>query len=103
MNEIPIKSFPNQNFFIVLDQNICKININTWGELLYFSLEVQTTVIATNTICLNLVPLVRQPYLGFNANFLFVDTQGKLDPTYKGLGTRYRLIYLNETESAELL
>jgi hypothetical protein len=103
MRVIPIKPVPNQNFTVVLDQDICKINIYVRGEHLYFDLTVGDLSITRSTICLNIVPLVKQEYLGFTGNFIFVDMHGKTDPVYQELGIRYKLIYFNGEESAELL
>jgi hypothetical protein len=102
MLEIPIKPVPSQNLSIVLDKEICKINIYVRGDHLYFDLIVGTTSITRCTIALNAVPLVKQNYLGFAANFIFIDTHGRDNPVYTGLGTRYKLIYLTEEENAQL-
>ena len=44
-------------------------------------------------LCLNEVGLVRESYLGFVGQLVFVDMQGSSDPTYDGLGSRYLLTY----------
>ena len=48
-------------------------------------------------ICLNNVGLVRESYLGFIGQLVFVDIQGTDDPYYTGLGLRYLLTYWTQT------
>lgn len=90
---IPIVAVPSQSFTIQLNGQNCAINIYQLETGLYFDLAVNNQVIVTTMICLNLVGLIREEYLGFSGQLAFVDTQGTNDPTYDGLGTRYQLIY----------
>lgn len=107
MQEIPLQPVPNQNFTIVLEQIICKINLYLLGTHLYFDMDANNTVLTRSTICENANKLIKQPYygvdVGFFGNFLFIDTVGQNDPEYLGLGTRYKLIYLTGDEVAQLL
>ena len=90
---IPIVAVPYQSFTIQLNGQNCGINIYQLETGLYFDLTVNNQSIVNTMICLNLVGLVREEYLGFVGQLAFVDTKGNSDPTYDGLGTRYQLIY----------
>jgi hypothetical protein len=39
-------------------------------------------------------------YWGFSGDFLFIDTQGDEDPQYSGLGSRWQLLYYDESDLA---
>ena len=100
MYQVPTKPLPNQTFEVVLYGQNCSISLRQLNDNLYFSLTVNDVVHATNVICRNAAPLVQAKYLGFLGNFLFVDFRGDLDPTYDGLGDRYFLVYLSESDLA---
>ena len=90
---IPITNVPYQTFTIQLGNQNCAINIYQLSTGLFFDLSVDNNSIVNSMICLNLVGLVRESYLGFIGQLAFVDTQGTNDPEYSGLGTRYQLVY----------
>lgn len=90
---IPITNVPYQTFTIQLNNQNCAISIYQLTTGLFFDLAVDNNSIVNAMICLNLVGLIREAYLGFNGQLAFVDTQGTNDPEYSGLGTRYQLVY----------
>lgn len=90
---IPISAVPSQSFTIKLGNQNCAIKIYQLQTGLYFDLSVDGNVIITSMICLNLVGLVREKYLGFIGQFVFFDTKGTADPNYDELGSRYQLFY----------
>jgi len=90
---IPITATPAQSFTIQLNSQNCAINLYQKNTGLYFDLAINGNPIVQSMICLNLVGLVRETYLGFVGQLAFVDTKGTSDPTYDGLGSRYQLIY----------
>ena len=94
MNVIPLQSVPSQTFSILLAGQDCKISVFQKGVSMYMTLIVNNTPLLSTVICRNLVKIVRYGYLGFIGNLVFIDTQGDNDPTYDGLGTRYKLIYI---------
>lgn len=49
-------------------------------------------------ICQNLNRIVRDAYLGFVGDLVWLDTQGATDPIYTGIGGRYQLIYLTQSD-----
>lgn len=90
---IPLIAVPSQSFTILLGGQNCAINVYQLNTGLFFDLSVNGNDIVNTMICLNLVGLVRESYLGFQGQLAFWDTEGNSDPTYDGLGTRYQLVY----------
>lgn len=90
---IPITPVAAQSFTIQLNSQNCAISLYQKSTGLFFDLAIDGNPIVTTMICLNLVGLIRESYLGFNGQLAFVDTQGNSDPDYTGLGSRYQLVY----------
>jgi hypothetical protein len=90
---IPIGAVPSQSFTIQLNNQNCTINLKQKNTGLYFDLFIDENPIVQSMLCLNLVGLVREAYLGFVGQLAFWDTQGTSDPYYDGLGSRYQLVY----------
>ena len=86
MQIIPITPVASQSFSVQLGTQNCKINLYQKG-----------TEIVSSMICLNEVGLVRETYLGFVGQLLFIDTLGSSDPYYTDLGTRYILTYWTQS------
>ena len=61
--------------------------------MLYCDLLVDSVVIWSGVVCMNLVNIVSAAYLAFSGDLMFFDTQGNSDPTFDGLGDRYHLMY----------
>lgn len=113
MQIVPLTDAPNQTLQIVLGGQNCAIAIDSMNgsdptdlllsteyDWLAFTLVSNGIDITTNASCLNLKRLlINRQYLGFVGDFMFVDTQGALDPEWEGLGTRWVLLYL---EAADL-
>lgn len=98
MQLIPIQSKPSQVTSIVLANQNCQISLYSKSTGIFFDLIVNDVTILSTRIVRNAVPLVRQKYLGFVGDLVVIDTQGKSDPEYMGLGTRYLLYYLEASD-----
>ena len=91
--ELPVEQIPNQFFTTSLNGVTWSITLETRLDNLYISLSNNNDgVVLLNRICLD------RNYLGFG--FVFVDIDGKNDPTFDMLGTRYLLIWDDSTTSA---
>jgi hypothetical protein len=66
---------------------------------LYLSLYLDGIAIDTNRICHNNTFCVSN-YLGFDGNLIFLDSDGRSDPEYTGLGERYNLFYVSNSDIA---
>lgn len=96
---VPTRPIPSQFFSITLDDQICRINVYQKTTGLFFDLYVNSVLIIGGVICENWNRIVRDAYLGFVGDFVFIDTQGTSDPVYTGLGSQYQLIYLEEGDA----
>lgn len=90
---IPIKPIPAQVLSVVLSQQRCTITLQLRGNHLYFSLEVDGIQTVRNRIVRDRVTLSGDECLGLAGQIYMADTQGKSDPEYTGLGSRWLLMY----------
>lgn len=101
MLSVPLAAIPSQQFGITLDGQNCTISVYQKSTGVYFDLLFNGKPITSTVRCLNYGQLLKdRQYLGFVGDFIFVDTQGLTDPFYKGLGTRYQLVYLQSSDLA---
>jgi hypothetical protein len=96
--EIPVQPVPNQTLQAQLGGQNCRINIAQKNTGLYVDLYVDESLVIGGVIGQNENRIVRSEYLGFIGDLAFVDTRGTTDPVYTGLGSRFKLIYLEETD-----
>lgn len=99
---VPSQAVPNQTTQIVLNNQVCQIELFQSPDALFINLYVNDNPIIEGGICQDRNLIVRDLYLGFDGDFVFVDTQGSSDPSYTGLGSRYFLLYLSALEASEL-
>ena len=101
MQTIPIRAIPNQTMQVQLGGQPCIINVYQLAYGLFLDLYVGNSLIVAGVICENLNRIVRSAYLGFVGDLCFYDTQGAQnpqDPIYTGLGSRFQLVYLAESD-----
>jgi hypothetical protein len=98
MQQIPLAAVPSQSLRIVLAGQNCTINVYQKSEGVFFDLSLDATRVVVAVLANDAGFLVCRQYEGFKGNLCFVDTQGKNDPDYTGLGGRYVLVYLTEAE-----
>ena len=101
MLTVPIKPVPNQTVTVQLGGQNCQLNIYQQLYGLFMDVYVNNTLIIGGVICENVNRIVRNSYLGFIGDFVFVDTTNEaFDPDYTGLGSRYLLVYLEQADLA---
>ncbi|KAA1013035.1 hypothetical protein FVF58_09600 [Paraburkholderia panacisoli] len=106
MQIIPINDTYSQQVTSLLGGQNCQFNLyQKSSDDLYCDVYVNNAPIITGVRCRNLVRIVRDSYLGFVGDVMFLDTQGTttppstgLDPSSPGLGTRYLFCYLSATD-----
>ena len=98
MQIIPIQAGPNQAVTVTLAGQPCQINVRQTLYGISVDLFVANAIVVAGTPALDRTRIVRSTYLGFIGDLVFIDTQGTSDPTYDGLGTRYRLAYIEASE-----
>lgn len=101
MQIIPTQPIPNQTLQVQLALQPCTIDIRQLLYGIFVDVYVGGTLIIAGVLAENLNRIVRSAYLGFVGDLVFFDTEigvGGDDPIYTGLGSRFILIYLEETE-----
>jgi hypothetical protein len=98
MQTVPIQAVPNQNLQVQLGSQACTLEIYQYAYGLFINVYVSGVLIIGGVICENLNRIVRDAYLGFVGDFVWFDTQGKSDPVYTGLGSRFLLVYLEQAD-----
>jgi len=93
MQIVPLTPVASQTFTVQLNAQNCVINLYQKSTGLFIDLTADGNVIVDTMLCLNAVGIVRELYLGFDGQLVFIDTQGNNDPDYTGLGSRYILTY----------
>lgn len=99
---VPLQEVPAQIVSVTLANQLCKLKVYQTRYGLFIDIYVNDALILGGVICQNLNRIVRDSYLGFVGDFLFLDNQGTNDPDYTGLGGRYSLCYLETTDLANI-
>lgn len=91
---IPLDTIPDQTFVIDLNGQDCQIHLYLRYRYMYMDLMKDDEILFQGQICLNNINMIRLPYLKFDGQLRFVDTQGSDDPYYTGFGERWFLVYV---------
>lgn len=102
MIQVPLQAIANQTLTVVLSGQNVQINLVSRLGILYMDVYVNNTPIILGVQCQNCNRIIREVYLGFNGDLIFVDTQGQSDPFYSGLNIRFFLEYLTVDDLATL-
>lgn len=94
---IPLAATPAQTLTVQLGGQSCRVNVRAKSTGLYLDLLVSDVPVVTGVLCHNDVLLVRSPSSGFIGDLYFHDTQGSADPDWRGLGSRFVLIWTGGT------
>lgn len=98
MKTIPLQAVPSQTLSVLLNQQNCQIAVYQKTTGLYFDLSINDAPIVKSVICRDRTRLVRQEYHGFTGEIAFADMLGTNDPDFTGLGGRYVLVYLEQSD-----
>ena len=94
LQTIPLSATPSQLSRVSLGGQPCTIKVYQKSTGLYLDLLVSDKPVITGRLCHNANRLVRDEYLGFVGDLMFVDTAGSSDPDSTGLGGRFILTYM---------
>lgn len=86
--KIPVSAIPNQFITTTIDGVTWSITLETRLGNIYISLSTKDGDVISNRVCRDRVSV--------GGGFVFVDTEGKQDPIYDGLGVRYLLLNITE-------
>ncbi len=98
MQIIPLESIPSQQLRIVLGGQNVDLNLFQKTTGMFLGCFLNGEPIFSGCLVLNGVNMIFQKYWGFVGGLVMVDTQGNSDPDYSGLGNRWQLIYLDQSE-----
>lgn len=92
---LPEKS---QSISVDLAGQQCVIRLIQRPSYIYMDLTVNGIPIIQGVPCLYGNKIVRYSYLGFKGDLVFIDNYGQSDPYWEGLGSKYTLYYIEESE-----
>lgn len=98
MQLVPLQPIASQTLTVQLNGQDCTLNIYQKYTGLFMDVLVSGVGIIYGVLCENLNRIVRSLYLGFQGDFVFLDTQGTSNPSYTGLGSQFVLIYLSPSD-----
>lgn len=98
MITISLEPVKEQTVNVALNQQQCSIRLVQRESAIYMDLSVNDVPLIQGVPCLYANKMVRYSYLGFSGDLVFLDSQGTSDPTYSGLGGRFKLFYMTEAE-----
>ncbi|UPQ70530.1 phage baseplate plug family protein [Kluyvera ascorbata] len=98
MQTISIEPKKSQSLSITLAGQLCIIRLIQRESFIYMDLTVNGNPIMQGVPCLYGNKMVGYAYLGFKGDMVFIDNDGQSDPSYEGLGSRYILYYIEESE-----
>lgn len=90
---IPLSQVPAQTIPVQLGDQACVITLYHKRTGLYLDLSVRDKPIVTGVLCRDRVWLVRNAYLGFVGDLALIDLQGRADPDWGALGSRFVLVW----------
>ena len=100
MLQCPIVDVPAQTFSASLAGQPARITLRTYTTGLYADVYVGADLIVAGVACRDRSLIVRNSYFGFAGDLMFIDTQGVSDPSSPGLGTRFQLVYIEQSDLA---
>lgn len=92
---LPVVATASQTLNAVVNRQFVRLDLYQRSTGLYLNLWQGNALTVAGALCQNLRPILHADYLGLGGDFVFVDTEGASDPTYDGLGTRYRLTFVS--------
>lgn len=92
---IPINPVPSQSLSVLLADQDTSLTITQRDSGMYIDVYVNDVLVIGGVICQAINRIVRNAYLGFAGDLIFIDNDNEdADPYYTGLGTRWSLAYL---------
>lgn len=93
MLQIPLQAVPSQFTKVVLGGQNFQILLQQKEQGLFVDVNVNGADIVTSVIARDNDDLLCRKYTGVVGSLKFYDLQGKTDPHYSGLNSRYVLMY----------
>lgn len=102
MLEIPLMAYVNQGLLVVLGEQECSVAIYQRGTGMYLDLYNGGETVCQGAICQPGMGIVQVATSAFSGQLYLLDTLSRgneqQDPKWEGLGTRWRLYWLDAEE-----
>lgn len=99
MQIVPLQQVPSQSLSVQLGGQDVNLTLRQLSTGLYMNVAVGTREIVGLVLCEDTNRIVRDLYLGFLGDLVFVDQSGEgFEPYYDELGTRFVLYYIEADE-----
>lgn len=98
MRSVSIEPVKSQVISVELAGQRCAIRMIQRESFIYMDLSVNDRPVMQGVPCLYGNKMVRYSYLGFKGDLVFIDNVGQKDPSFEGLGSRFSLYYIEESE-----
>lgn len=93
MMQIPLQAVPSQFTKVVLGDQNFQILLQQKEQGVFVDVNVNGVDIVTSVIARDNDDILCRKYTGVIGSLKFYDLQGKTDPHYSGLNSRYVLMY----------
>lgn len=87
ITEIPLSPTPNQSLSFTLGGSNYDITLESRLDNLFATVTKDGEYLVCNRICRNMTYICQW--------LIFADTVGNTDPVYTGLGSRYRMVWID--------
>lgn len=98
MLTVSLSQEKEQTLSVTLAEQQCVIRLVQRYSGIYMDLTVNDEVVMQGVPCWYANKMVRYSYLGFKGDLVFLDNEGESDPQWDGLGDRFPLYYLEESD-----
>lgn len=98
MQLIPVSQLPAQTLNVVLAGQYCTLALYWRQERLYLDLSVGSALICRGAVCQNRADVLQSPSPDFAGTLHFFDLDGDRAPEWRGLGSRWHLLYAESGE-----
>ncbi|CND00962.1 Uncharacterised protein [Yersinia frederiksenii] len=98
MRTVSIEPLKSQSISVSLGGQQCGIRLIQRESFMYMDLTSNGVPLIQGVPCLYGNKMVGYKYLGFVGDFVFIDNVGQSDPEWNGLGSRFDLYYIEESD-----
>lgn len=106
MMTIPLAHVPSQVVSATLGGQAVRLKVYQRRAGLFIDVFVDDSMELGGALCRDRVLILRDAYLSFAGDLVFLDTQGTSDPEYTvgaaGIGSRFSLIYVEVADFAAM-
>ncbi len=95
---IPLAAVAYQSLRVPLAGHAVRLDLQQRATGLYAAVWVDDVPVLAGALCQDRTWLVRQSASTLPGDMGFADTQGTQDPDYTGLGSRFVLVYVQDSE-----